>query len=137
MDCAKLNYEDEFFDVIFDKATIDAILCADDYKDLTHSTILECSRTLKTSGLLVVLTCGLFVPNITNSVFIGNKLNWELLKTSEFNNPTNEKQMIHLYVFKKLPQSKCQDEEIDKSFVFDPNEYVISKLLEEYEKEAL
>ncbi|KAH0787475.1 Phosphoethanolamine N-methyltransferase-related protein [Histomonas meleagridis] len=130
MDCAELKYEDEFFDVIFDKATIDAILCSDNFKEMTYSAILECSRTLKTNGLLVIMTCGLFHPNLTNSVFKGNKLNWELLKTSNFKNPTNKEQTIFLYVLKKLPRSECEDENIDKSFIIFPNDDIMLKILE-------
>ena len=133
MDCANLTYEDEFFDVIFDKATIDALLCAENYKEITYSAILECSRTLKTNGLFVIMTCGLFHPNLTNSVFKGNKLNWELLKNTSFKNPTNKEQTIYLYVLMKLPRSGCEDENIDKSFVIFPNDDIMLKLLEDVE----
>ena len=29
MDCCNLKYEDNFFDIVIDKSTIDAILCGD------------------------------------------------------------------------------------------------------------
>jgi ubiquinone/menaquinone biosynthesis C-methylase UbiE len=54
MDCCNLKYEDNFFDVIIDKSTIDAILCGDNAFLNTALMLKEGQRTLKEEGGLYI-----------------------------------------------------------------------------------
>jgi ubiquinone/menaquinone biosynthesis C-methylase UbiE len=59
MDCRDLKYNDEFFDLIIDKSTIDALLCVD--KAYLNVAIMmnECQRVLKTGGYYVAISYGM------------------------------------------------------------------------------
>ena len=58
MDVRDLKYEDESFDVIIDKSTIDAILCGN-YAFFNVAVMLnECQRVLKTGGYYVAISYG-------------------------------------------------------------------------------
>ena len=58
MDCRDLKYNDESFDLIIDKSTIDALLCGD--KAYLNVAIMmnECQRVLKTGGYYVAISYG-------------------------------------------------------------------------------
>lgn len=58
MDCRDLHYSDEFFDMVIDKSTIDALLCGN-YAYLNVAIMLkECQRVLKTGGYYVAISYG-------------------------------------------------------------------------------
>ena len=57
MDCRKLEFEEESFDMIVDKGTIDALLCSSNaFKNLAM-TLKECQRVLKTNGVYIAISC--------------------------------------------------------------------------------
>ena len=65
MDCRRLEYADDTFDLIIDKSTADALLCGSKaFKNLAI-TLRECQRVLKTQGLYIAISYG--VP--ANRVF--------------------------------------------------------------------
>ena len=133
MDCSKLDFEDEYFDIIIDKATFDAILCGNEYKDIISSSLSECFRTLKKDGLLIVITCGLFIPNLNNNEFYSKKMCWKLLKYSSFKNPQKHEQTNHIYIFKKISINKFKTqnttEEVD--FITSPDDILLKILSDE------
>ena len=58
MDCRKLEYADETFDLIIDKSTADALLCGSKaFKNLAI-TLRECQRVLKTHGIYIAISYG-------------------------------------------------------------------------------
>ena len=58
MDCRDLKYEDEFFEMIIDKSTIDALLCGS-FAYLNVAIMLkECQRVLKTGGYYIAISYG-------------------------------------------------------------------------------
>ena len=58
MNCTSLEYEDEFFDLIIDKSTIDCLVCGSQaYKKVALMT-KECQRVLKTGGFFVSISFG-------------------------------------------------------------------------------
>ena len=58
MNCTNLEYEDEFFDIIIDKSTLDALLCGSQAYKKTATMLKECQRVLKTGGYYVCVSFG-------------------------------------------------------------------------------
>lgn len=59
MDVREMNYQNEFFDLIIDKSTIDAMLCGN-YAYLNVAQMLkECQRVLKVGGTYMAISYGL------------------------------------------------------------------------------
>jgi ubiquinone/menaquinone biosynthesis C-methylase UbiE len=58
MDVRDLQYDDEHFDVIIDKSTMDALLCGD--QSFLNVAIMtkEVQRVLKTGGVYIVISYG-------------------------------------------------------------------------------
>ena len=76
MDVRKMTYADETFDLIIDKSTIDAILCADTpYLNVTKM-LSECQRVLKTGGRYVANSFG--NPVYREYLFLGDHLGFYL-----------------------------------------------------------
>ena len=56
MDVRELKYQDEFFDLVVDKSTIDALLCGN-FAYLNVAIMLkECQRVLKTGGYYMAIS---------------------------------------------------------------------------------
>lgn len=58
MDCTQMSYNNNSFDFIIDKGTIDALACSDDDEFNIRSTISECMRVLKSGGIYMVISFG-------------------------------------------------------------------------------
>ncbi len=58
MDVRDLQYEDETFDMIIDKSTIDALLCGDNAFLNVAIMLKEFSRVLKPGGIYFVISYG-------------------------------------------------------------------------------
>lgn len=59
MDVRDMSYQNEFFDMIIDKSTIDAMLCGN-YAYLNVAQMLkECQRVLKVGGTYMAISYGL------------------------------------------------------------------------------
>ncbi|CAE7895114.1 EEF1AKNMT, partial [Symbiodinium sp. KB8] len=56
MDARALNFPDECFDVVFDKATLDTILCAANNTNQAQAYVSEVYRVLKPGGLFLVVS---------------------------------------------------------------------------------
>jgi len=50
MDCCKLEFPDNFFDIAIDKSTIDALLCGDNSYVITALMLKESQRVIKEDG---------------------------------------------------------------------------------------
>ena len=56
MDALDLKYENEMFDLILDKSTLDAISCGDRAQLDVALMLKECQRVLKTNGFYVAIS---------------------------------------------------------------------------------
>ncbi|KAK8797588.1 hypothetical protein WA158_005934 [Blastocystis sp. Blastoise] len=59
MDVCHMTYSDESFDFIFDKGTMDAILCSDNDQEACSSALKEILRVLKPNGIYFNMTYGI------------------------------------------------------------------------------
>ena len=76
MDCCDLKYEDNYFDVIIDKSTIDAILCGDNSYLNTALMLKEGQRVLKVGGAYIAISYG--KPETRAFHFTRPFLSWSL-----------------------------------------------------------
>lgn len=98
MDCTKMTYEDNYFDIVFDKGTLDALLCGDDIQ--FFSAVNEVSRVLKKGGYFIIITYG--KPETRLKKLKESKPNWEFepYKTISFKG-----KLIHyIYILKNAKQ---------------------------------
>ena len=58
MDVRDLNYNDNYFDFIVDKSTIDALLCGDNSFINVAIMTKEIIRTLKVEGIYMIISYG-------------------------------------------------------------------------------
>lgn len=58
MDCTKLSFENNTFDFVVDKGTIDALYCCDDAEDKIEKTVKEIERVLKSGGGYICISYG-------------------------------------------------------------------------------
>ena len=56
MDVKELQYEDESFDLIIDKSTLDCMMCCSDAEIDVCKMFKECQRVLKTNGIYVIIS---------------------------------------------------------------------------------
>lgn len=110
MDVRDLKYENEFFDLVIDKSTLDCISCADDSVLNIAKMVKECQRVLKPGGFYVVISYGL--PNRReyhfDREFLDFKLNTQTYhKTVE---DSDENKTHYAYICKKGPDAdfKCK-----------------------------
>ena len=105
MDCSKLKYEDEFFDVIIDKSTLDCIVCCPDALEQVALTMKECQRTLKTGGFFISISFtppGHRLPHLEQKFLDFDMRIHEIIKEHY----SGELTYHYLYVMQKGPNSK-------------------------------
>ena len=86
MNCTDLKYENESFDVCFDKSTMDCIYCCDNSTHQISEFMCEAWRVLKPGGLFICLS--LHAPEKTLPYIVSNE------KDNEFDWSTMEKFLI-------------------------------------------
>jgi ubiquinone/menaquinone biosynthesis C-methylase UbiE len=96
MDLRDMAYEDDKFDLIIDKSTIDALLCGDNSTINVTIMMKEYQRILKPGGTYVAISYG--VPDNREKYFTTENLDFEL-KTYMINKH-------YLYMCKKLDGTK-------------------------------
>lgn len=100
MDASALDFFDNTFDIVFDKGTIDAIVCHPNGTEKVSETLKEVYRVLKTNGKFVVITFESPSKRLKTLRLV--KLDWILsppmnLKLSEDKNSS----MIYIYILEK------------------------------------
>ena len=55
MDATQMTFQDEFFDIVFDKGTLDALVCAPT-QEISKSMLREMYRVCKVGGLIYIVT---------------------------------------------------------------------------------
>ena len=77
MDCLELTYSDNYFDIIIDKSTIDAILCGDNAYLNTTIMLKEGQRVLnEDGGLYIAISYG--KPDTRSLHFERSMFSWTL-----------------------------------------------------------
>ncbi|EFA76649.1 hypothetical protein PPL_09954 [Heterostelium album PN500] len=100
MDGRDMDFESDSFDSIFDKGTIDAVMCSDDDNSNAKRMITEVSRVLKPGGFFVVMTYGspenrLPVLNVAN-------YNWTVYMRMLGTSPDAQSNQCHyIYIMRK------------------------------------
>ena len=102
MNCAKMSFEDNFFDLCIDKGTLDAIVCNIDDVNLKGK---EIQRTLKPGGRFISITFG--SPSRRLHFYTLEKLDWKLLPPFQMKQEDDDERDIHhyIYIFEKNMQS--------------------------------
>lgn len=59
MDCTKMQFGSNTFDAIFDKGTLDTLMCSDSAAVLVDQMIKEVSRVLRPGGVFVLVSYGI------------------------------------------------------------------------------
>lgn len=105
MNCAKMSFEDNFFDLCIDKGTLDAIVCNIDDVNLMKQSLKEIHRTLKPGGRFISITFG--SPSRRLHFYTLEKLDWKLLPPFQMKQEDDDERDIHhyIYIFEKNMQS--------------------------------
>lgn len=116
MDCETLGFPNLFFDVVFDKGTLDAIGCGENSRSKLINSIIQVFRVLTINGLFIEITCGFIMPYIQKgSQFRGKNLHYELIHSEKILSPINKGQIIYIYIFRKLSneydENGCDDDD--------------------------
>ena len=69
MDATKMSYPDQYFDVILDKGTLDALISGRNY-DICEAMLRDCMRVTKDTGQLILITYG--SPEGRRKIFEGS-----------------------------------------------------------------
>lgn len=101
MDCRDLKYENESFDLIIDKSTIDAMLCSECDSLNVAIMLKECQRTLKTGGYYVAISYG--APSSREFLFMQKHLKFYLksFQITRHNENTGHPSRNFMYILKK------------------------------------
>ena len=99
MSATQLSFDDECFDVVFDKGTIDAIICNDNGPELVTDALTEIYRVLKHSGKFIVITFE--SPSRRLKTFHLAKLDWYLHPPQTFQISDNDHTVFYIYVLEK------------------------------------
>ncbi|KAH0785974.1 putative methyltransferase [Histomonas meleagridis] len=98
-DCLEMkNFENETFDYVFDKGTMDSLICSNKSNELISKLLSEVSRVLKPGGTYIVISYG--TPNTRNVYFKGqNRL--KISDTIEIEKPTEKGTFHYMYIIQK------------------------------------
>jgi ubiquinone/menaquinone biosynthesis C-methylase UbiE len=103
MDCTELKFDDGVFDLVFDKGTIDALMCGDGSIRKVGLTLWEIYRVLRPGGLFIEITYGR--PDMRVTQFENYDIDWHLHEPLVIRNPV--KGNLHwIYIFEKTPRDQ-------------------------------
>jgi SAM-dependent methyltransferase len=98
MDCTNMRFLDESFDAVFDKGTVDALLCSEIGCCLVEDTVAEVHRVLKPGGYFFEASSG--APESRIRTCCPDGVRWRVLEPTRVTN--SEDGTEHwLYVFRK------------------------------------
>ena len=100
MDCTAMDFDNEMFDVVFDKGTFDALMCKNDENHAVHQTMKEICRVLKQGGLFIEITYG--KPYNRLNVFREIDLSWKIYDPISITDTNDSSQVTYIYVFQKM-----------------------------------
>ncbi|KAL0234319.1 hypothetical protein PCE1_001355 [Barthelona sp. PCE] len=113
MDTRRMTFDDESFDVVVDKATLDALLCGRESFDNAYLMNKEVQRVLKPGGVFICISYG--TPDSRLDHFSRHGLNWTtetktIPKALATDDPSNPSSYFYVYVMRKR-QSNVDDAE--------------------------
>ena len=122
MNVLDLDYEDNQFDIVFDKATFDCVLCGIDAETKARKFMNEVNRVIKPNGFYFLISNSdpenrlkyLQSPNLRYDIFVHKIINDEQQKKiyEENTMKTNFMKDIHyIYICKKLEDVKQIEKE--------------------------
>lgn len=99
MDCTELTFDDNYFDYVVDKGTIDALYCSSDSLQLISKTVKEVERVLKFGGFYFIISFG----DLKSRSFIiqFKSENLFFYKSLQIKNPRNEDVTNYIYILRK------------------------------------
>lgn len=100
-DVQKMKYKKEEFDFIFDKATLDTLICGDNSNKSVNSVLLEISRLLKPNGTFIFISYG--TPNTRKRFFENNNIGLTIVETVTIEKPGAPGTHHYIYIIKKTP----------------------------------
>ncbi|OHS94623.1 Menaquinone biosynthesis methyltransferase [Tritrichomonas foetus] len=98
MDVAGLTFPNNSFDFVFDKGTIDTILCCDNARKTVNDAMKEIARVLKPGGILICITYG--IVKTRKKYFSNQSLGISILDTITVEKPGFTSNH-YIYVVKK------------------------------------
>lgn len=101
MDCQHLDFDDNSFDVVFDKGTLDALICSNESIDIVITTFAEVERVLSPGGLFIEVSYA--PPDHREKFFKDIGKNWIRHPPIPVPHPTEEGIFHHIYLF-ELPK---------------------------------
>lgn len=93
------RFEAESFDVVFDKGTLDSLMCSGPSAKLVSKMMSEISRVLKPGGLFVEISYG--TPNTRAAFLKGPGYNWTILDNKEVEKVTEKGTFHYVYFAQK------------------------------------
>lgn len=76
MDCTDLSFGEGSFDIVFDKATLDCILCGEGACERAEKMLEGICRVLKNQGVYICMSYG--KPEMRMQYFKSDQLNWDV-----------------------------------------------------------
>ena len=127
MDVYNMKFKNNFFDLIIDKSTLDAISCSYDYNINIAKMLKEIQRVLKISGYYMIISYEEPKNRIKHlkRKFLNFKI--DSIKIKQSNNKGIKDDFNYIYLCQKL---ECDDEYIEKCYV-----KTIKELIEQEEIE--
>lgn len=98
MDATDLSFPSNAFDYVFDKGTIDTLLCCDNVGKTVQNTMKEISRVLKPGGLFICITYG--IEKTRKKYFSNSQLGLSIIDIITLEKPGIETNH-YIYVVKK------------------------------------
>jgi ubiquinone/menaquinone biosynthesis C-methylase UbiE len=100
MDCKAMTFPQSSFDVVFDKGTIDSLICGPNPIESVRTTLREVERVLAPAGLFIVISLG--SPATRLRIFRRPKLPWHLHETMNVEDPDQPATRYYVYIFQKM-----------------------------------
>jgi ubiquinone/menaquinone biosynthesis C-methylase UbiE len=96
-DCLKMDQlEPDRFDVVFDKGTLDSLMCSGPSAKVVGQMMSEISRVLKPGGLFVEISYG--TPNTRSSFLKGAQYGWTVQENKEIEKMTEKNTYHYIYL---------------------------------------
>ena len=99
MSCTKLEFDDNSFDCVVEKGTIDALYCSSNSQQMILETLNETERVLKPNSHFIVISFG--EPKNRSLLVTKSQGQMKFIKYIEVTNPKNETIKNYIYIFHK------------------------------------
>lgn len=97
--CLQLPFEDNKFDVVFDKGMMDSLMCSGPASKNVNPIMSEICRVLKPGGFFFEISYG--TPNTRESYLKNSNLQWEIHDVKEIEKISEPGTFHYIYITKK------------------------------------